>query len=82
MSDPNAAPTAEPQPDRWSASDPDVVIGEQLPVAVYENIFGAVVIRQEARGRDEEDQTVVIRPENLHRLIDALIPFLPPGPPL
>jgi hypothetical protein len=58
-------------------SDPHLAIGEQFATAVYENPYGGIVIRQEARWNDDEWVFVVIRPENLQRLIDALSGFLP-----
>ena len=54
------------------ASGECVVIGKQAAIAVYENLAGAVVIREQG-DYPEEDYCFVIQPANLRPLIAALI---------
>jgi hypothetical protein len=56
----------------WSADNPDIAIHEQPMTAVYENPYGAVVIRQESRNSDEDDHFVFFRPESIPDLIRRL----------
>jgi hypothetical protein len=63
----------------WSRAGSDIAIAGQAAVAVYENEFGATVIRQEGHYHQDEDHWIVVEPQNLRRLIDALSEFLPNG---
>jgi hypothetical protein len=65
--------TAQPGPDDfdWHAGNPDIVIREQPQTAVYENPYGCIVIRQEARD-DNDDPLVYFVPENIPALIRRL----------
>jgi hypothetical protein len=62
---------AEPEFDPFTANGEDLVIPHQPAVAVYENPFGAVVIRQ-ARGGEDDDPVILIRPEHVEKLIARL----------
>ena len=56
----------------WCEDD-SVIMQEQLAVAVYRNRAGGIVIRQEARSFDEDDNFVVLRDaEAVNRLVKAL----------
>ncbi|WP_442580571.1 hypothetical protein ACSBOB_00770 [Mesorhizobium sp. ASY16-5R] len=52
----------------WN-SDDSVLIGEQLATAVYRNRAGGIVIRQEARSFDEDDNFIVLRDAEAVRLV-------------
>jgi hypothetical protein len=64
-----------PGPDRfdWGSGNPDIVIHEQPVTAIYLNPYGAVVIRQESRtGDNDDDPFVIFTRENLLALINRL----------
>lgn len=66
---------AEAGPERfdWGPSNPDIVIIEQPVTAIYTNPYGAVVIRQESRtGDNDDDPFVIFTRENLLALIHRL----------
>jgi len=70
---------AKPQtePARWGVDDPNVIIRDQPATAVFENVYGAIVIRQQASWDEETDPYVWIQPQNLAQLIAALQTYLP-----
>lgn len=53
--------------------DPSIVLQEQPPTAIYTNVAGAVVIRQGGDFLQTGDQIVVVRPENVVRLVTAIL---------
>lgn len=55
----------------WTDANEDIAVEWQGAIAVYQNKSGALVIRQEGHVSDE-DQFVVVRPENLRALIVKL----------
>jgi len=65
-----------PEPARWGVDDPDVIIRSQPAMAVYENVYGAIVIRQEASLYEEDDPYVVVQQANLPALIATLKQYL------
>lgn len=64
-------------PKRWRHDDPDLIVQCQPAICVYENMYGSVVILQEQQGHEDDDQCVMIRPENLSVIISALKKYLP-----
>jgi len=56
----------------WDAHQADVPIRTQMAIAVYRNPADDIVIRQERRDGQDEDQFIVIQPENVSALIQAL----------
>ena len=56
----------------WSEGE-EIIVHEQRALAVYENNFGGIVVRQE-RGWDEEDDVVIVLacPSAASRLIEAI----------
>lgn len=56
----------------WTEEKEDIAVRWQGAIAVYRNKEGALVIRQEGHVGDE-DQFVVVRPENLRLLVDKLL---------
>jgi hypothetical protein len=66
------AGTKADEPNRFGADDDTVIIKSQPAVCVYENVYGAIVIAQEASPGDEDDHYVKIRPEHVPTLIKAL----------
>ena len=50
-------------------SDDSVIVQEQLAIAVYRNRANGVVIRQEARSFDEDDQFVILRDAEAVRIL-------------
>lgn len=61
------------RPFDWSKDADAVAVPTQLGIAVYRNIEGNIVIRQEADWNDEEDTVIVVREVFLAPLIDRLI---------
>jgi hypothetical protein len=62
----------EPEFDPFGAGCEEMVIAHQPAVAVYENPFGAVVIRQECTTRDDDDPVIIVRPEHVEKLVARL----------
>lgn len=56
--------------DQFEWNNVESVVFEQLETAVYQNPEHSVIIRQ--RHDDGDDQSVVIRPENVSTIIKAL----------
>ncbi|GEM_PF-5042560 len=65
---PGIAPTSG-----TAAPTSDVVIHAQHEIEVYQNSSGGIVVKMEAGGVYEEDQVVVIRPENIDAIVAALL---------
>lgn len=65
----------------WDAHQADVPIRTQMAIAVYRNPADDIVIRQERRDGQDEDQFIVIQPENLPALIEALQAEISNGAP-
>lgn len=66
----------------WNDLDSeDDILGHQARTSIYENVRGAIVIRQEAGPLEEDDAWVIIRPENIPALIAALRRHLPADRP-
>lgn len=66
--------TPDPVPVTSSnAPTSDVVIQAQHEIEVYQNSSGGIVVKMEAGGVYEEDQVVVIRPENVDAVVAALL---------
>ncbi|MNY17309.1 hypothetical protein D3C86_1506190 [compost metagenome] len=51
----------------------DVVIPAQHEIEAYKNSAGAVVLKMDAGGAYDEDQVVVIRPENVDAVVAAML---------
>ena len=59
----------------WSPSGKDansIVIHEQSAIAVYANVNGDTVVSEKARNYPDEDRFIVIRPDNVQALSEAL----------
>ena len=71
--------------DDFDWGDADIVIQVQMPVAVYTNPKGNIVIRPEGDYYRKEDAWVVLTPENARVLVAAILalagPELEPEPP-
>jgi hypothetical protein len=66
------APAATPKDFDWG-NDEDIVLREQQSIAIYRNMHGGLVIRQERRRWDEDEDTcIIIAPENIGTFIDRL----------
>ena len=52
----------------WDAHQADVPIRTQMAIAVYRNADDDIVIRQERRDEHDDDQFIVVQPENLAAL--------------
>jgi hypothetical protein len=50
-----------------------IVLGMQQAIAVYLNGDGAVVVRQEGHPYDDEDEIIVIQPQNAGAVADAIM---------
>jgi len=61
-------PKPEAGSSEWWGQDASVVIREQPAISVYFNVDDDLVIRQKADG----DPIIIVRPENIMRVIDAL----------
>ena len=68
----NPAGISPPNCREFKWSDEDVIIREQSETAIYFNQYDALVIRQRAREYGDDDQFVVISPENIQTFIDKL----------
>lgn len=56
----------------WNDGE-DIVVHEQRALAVYENKFGGIVIRQERSWDDEDDTFIVLAsPGAAYRLVEAI----------
>jgi hypothetical protein len=62
----------EPEFDPFESGAAEMVIPHQPAIAVYENPFGAVVIRQERLAGDDDDPVIIVRPEHVEKLIARL----------
>jgi hypothetical protein len=62
----------EPKYDPFDPKLGDMVIQHQPAIAIYENPFGAIVIRQECTARDDDDPVIIIRPEHVEKLVAKL----------
>lgn len=73
---PVAPPKDDDDPEakwRWTSRDPDLLLNTQPATRVYRNGFGQVVICQEARGDDTDDEPFVFfEITNIPKLIAAL----------
>lgn len=65
----------------WFA-DPDIVLREQLAIAVYKNPAHEVVIRQERAWDEDADTFIRVQPDNARRLADAILRAAGEQPPL
>jgi hypothetical protein len=63
--------TQDPDKFDWSTDD-SVLLGEQFATAVYRNKRGAIVIRQEGVGSDDDHFVILRDPEAVGRLVAAL----------
>ncbi len=57
----------------WDDDNDSVVAPEQPKIAVYPNKQGAVCVRQEAAWDEDTDTIVIVQPEFVHAVADALI---------
>jgi hypothetical protein len=62
----------EPEFDPFAQDCEDLVIPHQPAIAVYENPFGAVIIRQSCTMGDNDDPIIVVRPEHVEKLVARL----------
>jgi hypothetical protein len=56
---------------RW-CNDETVVVRTQMAIAIYLNPYGELVIRQEGQMHPDEDVWVVIAPDNVPAVIEAM----------
>ncbi|HUZ91351.1 MAG TPA: hypothetical protein VMU78_05545 [Methylocella sp.] len=56
----------------WNDVEDDLVLSEQLAVAVYENPMGNTIIRQAADSSRDEDSIIIINRSNLATFVAAL----------
>jgi hypothetical protein len=56
----------------WSASNPDVVVPEQRPIAVYANPYQQVVLRVEGTEFDDGDPFIAISVEHVPAVIEKM----------
>jgi len=56
----------------WNETQEDIVLSEQLSVAIYENPNGDTVIRQAAPYPNDQDSIIVICRNNLATFVAAL----------
>jgi hypothetical protein len=56
----------------WNEVEDDLVLSEQLAVAIYENPKGNTVIRQAAADSHDEDAVIIINRNNLSAFVAAL----------
>jgi hypothetical protein len=65
--------TCKPSPDfRWDPENEDIVVPEQLALAIYQNHWGQVVIRQERAWDEEDDIYIRFNMESLPKVIAKL----------
>jgi hypothetical protein len=60
----------------WTVDGPDaglIICHRQPATAVYENVHGHIVVRQEAYWNDDSDTIATITPDNAGRLTDAIM---------
>jgi hypothetical protein len=62
--------------DFWTPDNEDLVVPEQPAIAIYQNSWGQVVIRQEGDWNDDEDEYIRIGPQSLPAVIGRLQAFL------
>jgi hypothetical protein len=67
-----ATAVAESRDFRWEPENEDIVVPEQLALAIYRNHWGQVVIRQERAWDEEEDVYVRFNVESLPKVIAKL----------
>jgi hypothetical protein len=66
----------------WNDTD-DIVVAFQERIAVYTNGDGDVVLRQDGHGYCRDDAWIVVRPENVRQLVEAMLALVgPPEQPL
>jgi hypothetical protein len=65
------APAAAPNDFDWG-NDEDIVLREQQSIAIYRNMHGGLVIRQERGWDQEEDVCIIVTAENINTFIDRL----------
>jgi hypothetical protein len=62
----------------WDDLDPcEHVLGHQPRTCVYRNLRGEIIIRQQAGVLEEDDQWLIVQPENVAALISALLRIAP-----
>lgn len=61
----------------WTDRD-DIVVAHQGQIAVYLNPDGDVCLRQEGDWWRKDDAWIVIRPENVRKLVDAMLALVEP----
>ncbi|HUT51077.1 MAG TPA: hypothetical protein VM325_17235 [Alphaproteobacteria bacterium] len=73
-------PVAEPAEDKtdtehfdWERDKDDIAVSHQMPIAVYPNCRGEVVVRQRGDICDEDDHFVVVRHTDARSLADAIM---------
>jgi hypothetical protein len=57
----------------WSADNPDLVVGRQPAIAVYENASGAITIRREREWDEEDDTFIVVTKTNVPAFAQAML---------
>lgn len=58
---------------QFDGTDPEnIVVRTQMAIAIYINPFGELVLRQEAPLYPDEDASVVIAPDNVPKVIEAM----------
>jgi len=63
---------AKTTPIDWE-TDEDLVVQKQMPIRVFTNTAGNIVICQESDDQNEMDPLIVIRPENVEAVAKALL---------
>lgn len=73
------APIADPEEvelDWFAPDNPDLVVHTQPAICVYQNPYGALVLRAESTHQMEEDQVVRIAPHLVRKVIDRMLVVL------
>lgn len=62
----------------WRDADDAIAVAFQEQIAVYRNGEGEIVIRQDGHGFYRDDAWIVVRPENLRKLVEAMLALVEP----
>lgn len=62
----------------WNDSNDVIAVAFQERIAVYKNGEREIVIRQDGHGFCRDDAWIVVRPENVRQLVDAMLALLGP----
>lgn len=68
--------------DVFNWSEVDVVVPHQPAICCYLNPTGGVVIRQDQTCYGQNDVWILVRPENVRRVVTAMLALIEPERPL